>query len=269
MRAVMRTLEVSYNAVQKLLVDAGEACAEWHDNQVKDVDAGHVQVDELWAFCYAKEKQAPFIKGKPEHAGHTWTWTALDADSKMMISWLTAPRDADSAYELMKDLASRMKSCKMLSSDGLYAYESAVEDVFNGGLDFGTYVKPNTTDSPHDDNEYDRPKPVRKAVFGNPDEEKINTSYVERNNLTIRMHTRRFTRLTNAFSKKLQNHKHALAVYFVWYNWCRPHMSLKGRTPAMAAGLATEKYPVEWICDLVAARAPKPNRPKTYKKRAA
>ena len=271
MRSVTRTLGVSYNAVSKLLTDAGDACAEWHDRAVRDIDAGHVQCDEVWAFCYAKQKQVPLLKSPPEHAGHTWTWTALDTDSKLMVSWLTAPRGADGAFVLMADLASRMKSCRLLTSDGLYAYESAVEDVFGrGGIDFGMYVKPSTTDSPvSEDVPLDRSKPVRRGIFGDPNEEEINTSYVERANLTLRMGNRRFTRKTNAFSKKLENHKRSLALFYVHYNWCRPHRSLKGKTPAMAAGLAQDRYPVSWIVDLIDARAPKPNRPKHYKRRAS
>ena len=264
MRPATRVLGISLPTVNKLLIDAGSACAWWHDNNVRDVAAGHVQCDEIWSFVYAKQKKVPFITGSPDHAGHTWTWTALDIDSKLMLSWLTsAARDYESAFELMRDLASRMKSCRVLSSDGLYSYEPAVEDIFGRDqIDFGMMVKPNTTDSPHDDNTYNRPRPIKKAIFGEP--ESIGTSFVERSNLTLRMGNRRFNRKTNAHSKSLDNHRHSLALFYTHYNWCRPHMSLSGRTPAMASGLATEPYPVEWIVDLVDSRAPKPNRPKYY-----
>ena len=247
---------------------------EWHDKSVRNIEAGHVELDEVWGFVYCKQKaldpstRRP-AQNPPEAAGHTWTWTALDADSKLMIAWLTAPRCYDTALDLMVDLAQRMSSCRMLTSDGLYAYEGAVEDVFGAdGIAFAQYVKPNTTDAPSDEQQYDRPAPKRVAVLGNPEEKRINTSYVERMNLTLRTGNRRFTRLTNAFSKKLENHKNALALFYTFYNWVRPHRSLKGATPAMAAGLAAEPYPMKWIVDLIEARAPKPKRPKHYRKRS-
>ena len=194
MRSTVRALGVSLPTINKLLIDSGEACAWWHGKEVRDVAAGHVQLDEVWSFVYAKQKKLPYIKGEPSHAGHTWTWTALDIDSKMMLSWLTAPRNYDAAFELMLDLAGRMKSCRQLTSDGLYAYEAAVEDVFGRhGIDFGMYVKPNTTDSPYDTDTHDRPRPVKRPVFGEPNEAAIGTSYAERMNLSLRMGNRRFT----------------------------------------------------------------------------
>ena len=265
MRATIRTLGVSYNAVSKLLRDAGEACHDWHDKNVREVDAGRVQCDEIWGFVYAKQKQVPYLKGAPDHAGHTWTWTALDSGSKMMLSWLTGPRGYESAFLLMADLASRMRSCQQLTTDGLYSYEPAVEDIFGRGkIPFGQYVKPNTTDSPFDEQVYNRPRPVQRAVFGEPDKTHIGTSFVERSNLTLRMGNRRFTRCTNGHSKTLVNHKHALDLYYTFYNFCRPHMSLKGATPAMAAGLAKQPYGLEWVIDLINERRPKPNRPSCY-----
>lgn len=264
MRSVMRITDTSYNAVSKLLRDAGEACADWHDRSVRRVRAGHVEVDEVWAFVYAKQKAvAEGLKGSPDHAGHTWAWTALDADSKLMLSWSVAPRNAASAFAFMRDLRSRLSSIRQLSSDGLYAYESAVEDAFGADIDFGMLVKPNTTDV----QERSIPKPKQQAVLGTPDPERINTSYVERANLSIRMGNRRYTRLTNAFSKTLENHAHMLALWFTFYNWCRPHRGIGGRTPAQAAGLCDSPCPVSWIVELVDFRAPKPNRPKHYKPR--
>ena len=147
MRSVMRITDTSYNAVSKLLRDAGEACAEWHDRRVRGVRAGHVEGDEVWSFTYAKQRAvAEGLKGSPEHAGHTWAWTALDGDSKLMISWSVAERNAAGAFAFMRDLRSRLRSIRQLTSDGLYAYESAVEDAFGADINFGMLVKPNTTD---------------------------------------------------------------------------------------------------------------------------
>ena len=271
MRGIMRVADISYNAVQKLLRDAGAAAQWWHDARVRNIDAGAVEADEVWSFVRCKERRILDGSAKAAqlphvHAGHTWTWTALDAESKLMISWLTAPRSFDSALALMRDLRARCASIRQLSSDGLYACEAAVEDAFGpGGINYGAYVKPNTTDAPHDEQTYERPKPVKRAVCGSPDEDRINTSFIERSNLTLRMGNRRFTRKTNAYSKQLENHKHALALFFVHYNWCRPHMSLgKKVTPAMAAGLANSPYPISSIGTLIDIRALKPRRPKFY-----
>ena len=265
MRSTMRITSTSYNAVSKLLRDAGDACAEWHDRAVRGVRAGHVEVDEVWSFTYCKEKQLleGTAKSPPPEAGHTWAWTALDADSKLMISWSVAERNAEGAFAFMRDLRSRLRSIRQLSSDGLYAYESAVEDAFGADINFGMLVKPNTTDV----QERSIPRPKQTPVQGNPDPERINTSYVERSNLSLRMGNRRYTRLTNAFSKTLVNHRLMLALWFTFYNWCRPHRGIGGRTPAMAAGLCNSVYPVSWLVELVDIRAPKPNRPKTYRKR--
>lgn len=269
MRSVMRITDTSYNAVQKLLRDAGEAAQEWHDRAVRSIHAGHVEVDEVWSFTYAKQRAvAEGLKGSPAHAGHTWAWTALDGDSKLMISWSVAERNAAGAFALMRDLRARLRSIRQLTSDGLYAYESAVEDAFGADIDFGMLVKPNTADV----QERSIPKPVQRSMQGNPDPDRINTSYVERSNLTLRMQNRRYTRLTNAFSKTLVNHCHMLALYFTFYNWCRPHLSLGKRvTPAMAAELCSSVYPVSWIVELVDIGAAKPQCPRFYntKRRSA
>lgn len=267
--AIQRVMGMSYNGINKLLIDAGTACADFHDRRVRNIHAGHVEVDEVWSFIHCKQRalNEGTALAPPPEAGHSWTWTAFDSDSKMMLSWLTAPRDFNGALALIEDLESRVDSIEQLTSDGLYAYESAVEDVFGSGIDFGQYVKPNNTDSPHAEVEQDIPRPKQIAVFGRPDMDRVNTSFVERANLTLRMGNRRFTRKTNAFSKKLENHKHSLALFYTHYNWCRPHRSLGGMSPAMAAGLTDSLYPVEWIVELIDIRAPKPNRPKHYKKR--
>ena len=261
MRSISRVLGVSINTVTKLLVDAGEACREYHNRAVREVHAQRVEADEVWAFCYAKQQNAPHVMGNPEYAGDVWTWTGIDRDSKLIISWLiTAGRGSDYAIEFMDDLRSRLADRVQLTTDGHRAYLEAVEGAFGGNVDYAQLVVkqygPASTVE-----EQRRYSPavctgaVKTPVTGNPDRASISTSIVERHNLTTRMSVRRFTRLTNAFSKKIENHQHAVALYTVWYNWCRPHKSLKGETPAMAAGLADWPYGLGWIVDLIEQRS--------------
>ena len=239
MRASSRIEDVSINTVSKLLVDAGRVCAKFHDENVRGVKARRVQMDEIWSFTYAKQKNVATAKSAPEGAGDTWTWTALDADSKLIVSWLVGPRDAGSAFTFVSDLADRLADRTQLTSDGLSLYVSAVEDAFGADVDFSQLVK--LYGSPAE-SEARRYSPatclgcVPKPVTGDPDPKHISTSYVERSNLTMRMSMRRYTRLTNAFSKKIQNHVLMVALYTVWYNWARIHKTLK-TSPAQAAGL--------------------------------
>ncbi len=231
-----------------------------------------VQVDEIWSYVYAKAKNVQSAKKAPPGAGDAWTWTALDADNKLMITWLIGPRDSGSAYNLMLDLSERVKNRIQLSTDGLAAYLPAVEDVFGADVDFAQIVKlygtardtnENTTSARYSPPTCHGVKVNR--VTGEPDPKHINTSYVERSNLTIRMGVRRFTRLTNAFSKKLENHAHHVALMLTYYNFCRIHKTLK-MTPAMAAGVTSELRDVDWIAELVAARDPKPGPRGPYRK---
>ena len=195
-------------------------------------------------------------KSAPDGAGDVWTWTALERDTKLIIAYEVGDRSAVTAMEFIGNLRTRLMTRVQLTTDGLKAYLEAVEDAFGDDIDFAQRVKI-----------YDKDTNQRKrAVIGNPVERDISTSHVERQNLNMRMGMRRFTRLTNAFSKKLENHIHMLSLYFVYYNFVRKHLSL-GTTPAVAAGLAQRKRNMGWIIDLVDARAPKPNRPKTYRKR--
>jgi IS1 family transposase len=246
MRAITRATGVSINTVTKLLVDAGEACAEFHDEAVRNVKAQRVQCDEIWSFTYAKANHVLGAKAAPDRAGDVWTWTALDADSKLIISWLVGPRVKDAAHSFMYDLSNRLgNSPVQITTDGLRAYVDAVWENFGESVDFGQLVKLYGP-APEGQHRYSPPQcigTVKHPVFGNPDPKHISTSFVERQNLTMRMQMRRFTRLTNGFSKKFENHCHALAIYFVWYNWIRIHKSLRV-TPAMAAGL-TDKL-VDW-----------------------
>ena len=261
MRAVSRLADVSINTVSKLLVDAGRLCAAFHDDQVRGVKAQRVQVDEIWSFTYAKAKNVPKAKKAPAGAGDTWTWTGLDADSKLIVSWLVGPRDAGSAFTFASDLKSRLANRVQLTSDGLKLYLDAVEDVFGADVDYAQLVK--LYGQPLED-EARRYSPARcigclsKPVTGEPDPKHISTSYAERQNLTMRMHMRRFTRLTNGFGKKLENHVHLVALYTVFYNFVKVHKTLRV-TPAMQAGLTDHVWTWDEIIGLLeAVEAPQP-----------
>ncbi len=261
-RSISEIMDASANTISKLLIDAGKACSAYHDVAVRNVSSKRVQVDEIWSFTYAKAKNVARAKAAPEGAGDTWTWTALDADSKLIVSWLVGGRDAGYATEFMQDVASRLANRVQLTSDGLNVYLSAVEDAFGADIDYAMLIK-SYGDAPEGQRRYSPAVctgTTKKPVTGDPDDAHISTSYVERHNLTMRMAMRRFTRLTNAFSKKLANHEHNVALYTVWYNFCRIHRSLRV-TPAMEAGLADTPYDAEWIVGLVDAAAPKPRKP--------
>ena len=251
MRSVSRVVGISINTVTKLLVDAGTACERIHSERVRDVDARRVQCDEIWSFCYAKARNVARAEAAPDGAGDVWTWTGLDSDSKLIISWYVSPgRDSSYAIEFMDDLRERLASRVQISTDGHRAYLEAIEGAFGGNVDYAQVVKLYGSDPSVPPGRYSPAHCVgtRKIrVVGDPRNEDISTSYVERHNLTTRMSLRRYTRLTNAFSKKLENHCHSLALYFVFYNFLRPHSSLGGRTPAEAAGLAEERYGWNWI----------------------
>ncbi|MEX2451631.1 MAG: IS1 family transposase [Rhodospirillales bacterium] len=271
MRSISRVTGVSFNTVVKLLTDAGEACAAYHDEHVRGVKSERVQCDEIWSFCYAKAKNVPAAKNAPEGAGDVWTWTALDADSKMILSWLVGGRDADCANTFMQDVAGRLANRVQLTTDGHGPYLDAVEGAFGLDVDFAQLVKlyGKAPASSANEARYSPPKCVgaRKERFqGKPDPKHISTSYVERQNLTMRMSMRRFTRLTNAFSKRVENHCHALALYFVWYNFARIHKTLKV-SPAMAAGVTDRLWDMADIVGLIEDRKPGPKKRGPYKKR--
>jgi IS1 family transposase len=252
MRAVSRLADVSINTVTKLLVDAGRVCTAIHDDQVRGVKTQRVQVDEIWSFTYAKAKNVGTAKKAPTGAGDTWTWTGIDADSKLIVSWLVGPRDAGSAFTFASDLKSRLDNRVQLTSDGLRLYVDAVEDVFGADVDYAQLVKLYGA-SGENETRYSPAKCIgclSKEVTGDPDLKHISTSYVERQNLTMRMHMRRFTRLTNGFSKKLENHVHMIALYAVFYNFTKVHKTLRV-TPAMQAGLTDRVWDMEEIVRLL------------------
>jgi len=270
MRSISRVADVSINTVSKLLVDAGKACSAFHDEHVRDVKAERVQVDEIWSFTYAKEKNVARAVAAPVEAGDTWTWTALDADSKLIVSWLVGGRDAEYALAFMDDLRGRLANRVQLTSDGHGPYLRAVEEAFGDDIDYAVLIKM-YGQAPEGQRRYSPPVCVgarKDRVAGSPDPKHVSTSYVERQNLTMRMHMRRFTRLTNGFSKKFENHMHMVALYTVWYNFVRIHKTLKV-TPAMAAGVSDRLWSVEDIAELVEAAAPKPGPRGPYRKRGS
>ena len=270
MRSISRVTDVSINTVTKLLVDAGETCLALHDELVHDVRASRIQCDEIWSFCYAKQKNVATAKAASEDAGDVWTWTALDADTKMIVSYFVGDRSGQSAIVLMDDLCSRLNNRVQITTDGHKAYLEAVEGAFGGDVDYAQLIKL-YGDVP--DAHKGRYSPAdctgikKNRVEGNPDMKHVSTSYVERQNLNMRMGMRRFTRLTNAFSKKLENHIHALALYFMFYNFVRIHKTLKV-TPAMAARVTDRLWSMEDIAAAIDARAEAPKKRGPYKKQA-
>jgi IS1 family transposase len=249
-----RMLGVSKNTILKLLVDLGRVCAVYQDETLRNLPCKRLQVDEIWAFVHAKAKNVPAEKKGVFGFGDVWTFTAIDAETKLVPSFLVGLRDAETATEFCMDLASRMANRVQLTTDGHKMYLSAIEAGFGGEVDYAMLQKiygGGPTDAEH------RYSPAvclgteKHAIQGNPDPKHVSTSYVERQNLTMRMSMRRFTRLTNAFSKKVENLIAAVAVHYMYYNWCRPHLSLKGQTPAMAAGVESRQWSVMDVISLL------------------
>jgi IS1 family transposase len=270
-RSIARVTGVSKNTIAKLIEDVGSACMAFHNDHVRDVKAKRIQVDEIWSFTYAKQKNVPTAKAAPEGAGDTWTWTAIDADSKLVISWFVGGRDGDCANAFMHDVAGRLANRVQLTSDGLKAYLEAVEGAFGADVDYAQLVKIYGASPDSAQGRYSPAEctgAIKTPVEGKPDPKHISTSYVERQNLTMRMHMRRFTRLTNGFSKKVEQHANAVALHFMYYNFCRIHKTLRV-TPAMAAGVTDRLWDVKDVVALMEAKesaeAPKVRGP--YKKR--
>lgn len=272
LRSTARMASVSLNTVTKLLSDIGLVCSIYQDQALRDLDCKRIQADEIWSFVGAKEKHV-----KPERRaegwGSVWTWTALDPDSKLVVSYRVGPRDVVEAGAFMVDLKSRLRSRVQLTTDGFEAYPPVVEGVFRGDVDYAQLLKKYGTDQdPRQPERRYSPsiclEAVPHVVNGDPDAAHISTSHVERLNLTTRMSVRRFTRLTNAFSKKVENHVAALSLHFMHYNFCRVHRSLNGKTPAMAAGVTDHVWKLdELVALLVEAETAVPQKRGPYKPR--
>ncbi|MCW5696327.1 MAG: helix-turn-helix domain-containing protein [Bauldia sp.] len=253
MRSISRVVDVSINTVSKLLIDAGKVCAGFHDATVRDVKAQQVQVDEIWSFTYAK-KNVRTAKAGPDRAGDTWTWTAIDADSKLIVSWLVGGRDGEYALAFIVDVASRLANRVQLTSTGHAAYLRAVEETFGADLDYAVIQKLYGAAPEAAKGHYSPAECIgvrKEQVEGNPHPAHVSTSYVECSNLTMRMHNRRFTQLTTAFSKKFENHVHMVALYTVWYNFVK--MKAVRLSPAMAAGVTERLWSMEDVATLVDA----------------
>ena len=263
-RAVCRMTGAAKNTVAKLLVELGKACATYHDANVRNLTSKRVQCDEIWSFVGAKQKNVS-EEQMEQGMGDVWTWTALDADSKLIVSYLLGQRGASWAKLFMDDVASRLATRVQITTDGHRAYADAIEGAFGMDVDYAMLVKIYGNDS--FDRRYSTGECIgtQTAVLsGSPDPKHISTSYVERQNLTMRMSMRRFTRLTNAFSKKLENHYAAIALHFMHYNFCRVHKTLRV-TPAMEAGISHHVWTVEELVALLPVEEAKKRGP--YKKR--
>ena len=263
-RSTVRMTGASKNTVVKLLVELGTVCTEYMDSNMRNLSCQRIQVDEIWQFVGAKAKNV-----KPHHfddggyAGDVWTWTAIDADTKLVPCFMLGQRDPIAARDFMEDLAGRLANRVQLTSDGLKCYITAVKSAFGNDIDFAQLVKVYGKIDEEGQRRYSPATCIgceSHIVTGNPDPKHISTSYVERANLTMRMSMRRFTRLTNAFSKKVENHAAMLGIYFMWYNFGRNHQTLK-MTPAMKAGIADHAWSVDEVIGLLEAVEPKATRP--------
>jgi IS1 family transposase len=251
-RSICRMFNVGKNTVARLLVQAGAACAVYQNEALQNLKCKRVQCDEIWSYIGAKDKNVPADKQGKFGIGSAWTWTAIDADSKLIVSWMIGDRSAVAANDFMEDLAGRLANRIQLTTDGYAIYVNAVENAFGSDIDYAMLVKVYGETS-EGEKRYSPAECLgcqRKPVTGSPDEKHISTSYVERQNLTMRMHMRRFTRLTNAFSKKLENHIAAVALHFMYYNFIKIHSTLRV-TPAMAAGVTNKLWDMSDVVVLV------------------
>jgi IS1 family transposase len=268
-RAVTRVTGSSKDTVAKLLGDAGAALGAYQDEAFRNLGCERVQVDEIWSFNYCKQRTLKTATAAPEGAGDIWTWTAICADSKLVFSTLVGGRDVDYADAFMQDVASRLSNRVQLTSDGHSAYLQAVRHAFGKEVDYAMLVKLYGPASSA--GRYSPPECIGiklKPVTGNPDRSAISTSFVERQNLTTRMHMRRFTRLTNAFSKKVEAHSNAIALHFAYYNFVRVHQTLR-MTPAMAAGVTERLWGMADLVAVIDAAEEAPKKRGTDKKRVA
>jgi len=251
--ATARITDSAKNTVVKLLVDIGQACAEYQDKVLRNLKCTRLQCDEIWSFCYSKQKNVPEAKKGQFGYGDVWTWTAICAESKLVPAWLVGDRTAETASIFMEDLASRFNHRLQLTTDGHKAYLEAVEGAFGADIDYAMLIKLYGEITPEGQRKYSPAECIGtkvEVVAGNPNRKNISTSYVERQNLTMRMSMRRFTRLTNAFSKKVENLAHSVALHFMYYNFGRIHKTLRC-TPAMEAGVADHVWELEEIAALI------------------
>lgn len=267
-RATVRMTGVAKNTIVKLLADVGMACAEYQDKAFQKLNLKRIQCDEIWSFVGAKAKNATQEQKEALGYGDVWTWVAMDADTKLVPCWLVGPRNTEAAKVFISDLASRLAVKVQLTTDGHHPYLEAVEDAFGGNIDYAMLVKIyGASGGKKDETRYSPAECIgckTKVIAGAPNPVHVSTSYIERQNLTMRMSMRRFTRLTNGFSKKIENHAHAIALHYMYYNFVRIHKSLRC-TPAMAAGVTGRL----WSIDDIVALLPEPEAKKRgpYKKR--
>jgi IS1 family transposase len=257
-RSTVRMTGIAKNTIVKLLADIGKACSEYQDRTLRNLPCKRIECDEIWSFCYSKEKNVPEDKQGEFGYGSVWTWTAIDAETKLIASWLVGLRDGDYAEAFINDLASRLANRVQLTTDGHKCYLEAIENAFGGHIDYAMLIKLYGNEKPGEArySPADCSGTEKKPINGSPNRKYVSTSCVERQNLTMRMSMRRFTRLTNGFSKKIENHEHAIALHFMHYNFCRVHQSLttvegKKRTPAMAAGVAKFPWTIQDIIKLI------------------
>lgn len=252
LRATARMCDVAFNTVLKLLPQVGRACAKYQGRVFRNLPCKRIQCDEIWSFCYAKAKNVPADKQGQFGYGDLWTWVAIDADTKLVPSWCVGTRDAGTAFEFMHDLAGRLANRVQLTTDGHRVYLTAIESAFGADIDYAMLVKIYGSDA-KSDTKYSPAECIgcqTVGIAGRPNPKYVSTSYVERQNLTMRMNMRRFTRLTNAFSKKVENHAAAVALHYMYYNFCRIHQTLRV-TPAMEAGIADHVWDVKEIAELL------------------
>jgi len=270
-RAIVRTTGSSKHTISQLMNDAGKALGDWQDRAFRDLKTKRVQIDEIWSFTYAKQKNVAGAKSAPDWAGDTWTWTAIDADSKLVLSWLVGGRDASYARDFIEDVYDRLANRVQITSDGHGPYLNAIRDVFGIDVDYAQLVKVYGSAPESFKGRYS-PAPFLSAkktrIEGRPDPRHVSTSYVERQNLTMRMHMRRFTRLTNGFSKKVENHANAVALHFAYYNLVKVHKTLR-MTPAMAAGVTDRLWEMSDLVAVLEATEEAPKKRGPYKKRVA
>jgi IS1 family transposase len=255
LRATARMCDVAFNTVLKLVPEIGRVCADYQDKTLRNLTCKRVQCDEIWSFCYAKDKNVPADKRGQFGYGDVWTWVAIDADTKLVASFMVGTRGSQTAKRFMGDLASRLANRVQLTTDGHRVYLQAVEDAFGTEIDYAMLVKIYGNDGTPD-TKYSPPECIgcqTVGITGRPNPKHISTSFVERQNLTMRMMMRRFTRLTNAFSKKVENHAWAIALHYMHYNFCRIHQTLRV-TPAMAAGITDHVWDVSDIAELLESK---------------